>query len=45
MSRKLSRGKVRAFFAQIAPCRVGMEARGSAHYWAANSARWDTRSC
>jgi transposase len=34
MKRKLSRPKVRAFFAQIAPCRVGMEACGSAHYWA-----------
>ena len=27
--RKLSRGKVLAFFAQAAPCRVGMEACGS----------------
>jgi transposase len=25
---------MRAFFAQSAPCRVGMEACGSAHYWA-----------
>jgi transposase len=33
-SRKLSRSKMRAFFAQTAPCRVGMEACGSAHYWA-----------
>ena len=33
-SRKLSRSKMRAFFARIAPCRVGMEACGSAHYWA-----------
>ncbi len=32
--RKLSRSKMRAFFAQSAPCRVGMEACGSAHYWA-----------
>jgi transposase len=32
--RKLSRSRMRAFFAQIAPCRVGMEACGSAHYWA-----------
>ena len=23
-----------AFFAQTAPCRVGMEACGSSHYWA-----------
>ena len=32
--RKLSRSKMRAFFTQSAPCRVGMEACGSAHYWA-----------
>jgi len=34
MNRKLSRARLGAFFAQIAPCRVGMEACGSAHYWA-----------
>ena len=34
VKRKLSRPKMRAFFAQTAPCRVGMEACGSAHYWA-----------
>src|SRR5271156_5971323 len=34
MKRKLSRPKMRVFFAGIAPCRVGMEACGSAHYWA-----------
>jgi transposase len=34
MTRKLSRGKVLGFFAGLAPCRVGMEACGSAHYWA-----------
>lgn len=34
MTRKLSRGKLLGFFAQIAPCRIGMEACGSAHYWA-----------
>ena len=33
VSRKLSRAKFRAFFAGIAPCRVGMEACGSAHHW------------
>jgi transposase len=32
--RKLHRSKLRAFFADIAPCAVGMEACGSAHYWA-----------
>ena len=34
ISRKLSRTKVRTFFARHAPCRVGMEACGSAHCWA-----------
>jgi transposase len=34
VKRKLSRSKMGAFFAQTAPCRVGMEACGSAHYWA-----------
>jgi transposase len=34
MTRKLSRSGMRAFFAGIKPCLVGMEACGSAHYWA-----------
>ncbi len=34
MSRKLKRSKVLEFYAQIEPCRVGMEACGSAHHWA-----------
>ena len=34
VSRKLTRSKMREFFAQIEPCLVGMEACGSAHYWA-----------
>lgn len=34
VSRKLRRSKVLEFYAQIEPCRVGMEACGSAHYWA-----------
>src|SRR6202023_1667236 len=33
VSRKLTRGKFREFFQRISPCRVGMEACGSAHYW------------
>ena len=33
-TRKLSRSAMRAFFAGIKPCLVGMEACGSAHYWA-----------
>lgn len=34
VKRKLRRSKVVEFFAQIKPCRVGMEACGSAHHWA-----------
>lgn len=32
--RKLTRSKMREFFSKIEPCLVGMEACGSAHYWA-----------
>jgi transposase len=32
--RKLSRSKMQEFFTQIEPCLIGMEACGSAHYWA-----------
>lgn len=31
---QLRRGKVMEFFANMAPCLIGMEACGSAHYWA-----------
>ena len=34
MTRKLKRSNVLAFFSRIEPCRIGMEACGSAHYWA-----------
>jgi len=33
-SRKLRRGEVLQFFSKIAPCLVGLEACGGAHYWA-----------
>ena len=32
--RKLKRSKMHEFFSQIDPCLIGMEACGSAHYWA-----------
>lgn len=32
--RQLRRGAVLKFFAELAPCTVGVEACGSAHYWA-----------
>ena len=34
LRRKLSRGKVLEFFANLPRCLVGMEACGGAHYWA-----------
>ena len=34
VTRKLTRLKMHEFFSQIEPCLVGMEACGSAHYWA-----------
>jgi transposase len=34
VQKQLSRSKVLAYFAQLPACRVGMEACGSAHYWA-----------
>jgi transposase len=34
VNRKISRGKLLAFFSGISPCRVGMEACGSSNYWA-----------
>lgn len=32
--KKLRRGQVRAFFAELSPCLIGLEACASAHYWA-----------
>jgi transposase len=32
--KQLTRGKIRAFIAQLSPCLIGMEACASAHYWA-----------
>src|SRR3984893_3440554 len=34
ISRKMKRSKMREFYEQIEPCRVGMEACRSGHYWA-----------
>lgn len=34
LRKKLRRGQVLAFFAALAPTKVGMEACGAAHYWA-----------
>lgn len=32
--KRLKRGQVLAYFANVTPCLIGMEACGSAHYWA-----------
>jgi transposase len=34
VARKLSRQAMRRFFCEIEPCRIGMEACASSHYWA-----------
>jgi len=34
LKKQLKRAQVVAFFANLAPCRIGMEACGSAHHWA-----------
>lgn len=34
LKKQLKRAQVPAFFANLTPCKVGMEACGSAHYWA-----------
>jgi transposase len=34
VQRRLRRGEVERFFARLAPCLIGIEACGSAHYWA-----------
>lgn len=34
LRRKLRRGEMMRFFAEIPPCLIGIEASGSAHYWA-----------
>lgn len=34
VKRKLRRNQVARYFANLAPCRIGMEACGGAHYWA-----------
>jgi transposase len=39
VARKLRRKEVLAFFAKLPPCLVGMEACGSAHFWAREISR------
>ncbi len=34
LKKRLRRAELRAFFAGLSPCLIGMEARASAHYWA-----------
>jgi transposase len=34
LKKQLKRAQVLPFFANLAPCKIGMEACGSAHYWA-----------
>lgn len=41
-NKKLKRKNVLAFFANLPPCLVGLEACGGSHYWAREIARLDT---
>ena len=34
LKKQLKRAQVLPFFANLVPCKIGMEACGSAHYWA-----------
>jgi transposase len=44
LRKKLRRDQVLAFFSELRPCLVAMEACGGAHFWAARFASWATRS-
>ena len=41
--RKLQRSEVLAFFKALPPCLVGIEACGTAHYWAREIRSWGMR--
>ncbi len=41
-SRRLRRSQVAAFFANLPPCLIGMEAGRAAHHWARTIGRSDT---
>ena len=43
VARQLRRKEVVTFFAKLPPTVVGLEACGSAHYWARVCASWGTR--
>jgi transposase len=34
LKKRIKRDQVASFFANLSPCLIGMEACGSAHYWA-----------
>ena len=44
VQRRLTRGKLLAFFAKLPACLVGIEACASAHHWARELRSWATRS-
>jgi transposase len=41
LKRQLKRAQVLPFFANLAPCCIGVEACGGAHYWARQLERFD----
>ena len=43
LRQRLPRSRMLAFFEKQAPCLVGLEACGSAHYWGRELSAWATR--
>ena len=44
LRKTLKRAEVMRFFANLPPCLIGMEACGSAHFWARKLSELGTRS-
>jgi transposase len=43
LKRQFRRDQMASFFANLPACVIGMQARASAHHWAASCRVWDTR--
>ena len=43
VKKQLRRDQMATFFVNLPPCLIGMQACGSAHYWARCHRRWATR--
>ncbi len=45
LRKQLRRDQMAAFFANLPPCLIGMEACGSAHHWARDAAEVRVTAC